>query len=308
MSSPADVPDQVLFTHVINPFTPRAASHELAQKVTFQTIRNAMDHAAANGVGVEALGIVLHEDQGVVEPPVRAVPALSRTIMDFGTFSKKRLYPLFADVLQAAHDHGRGRYLIYSNIDISPQRHLYVELKRIIDAQRGAEPMYPFIVTRRSLIARPYSDVSELEDMYKDPGHWHPGFDLFVFPRVWVPQMRFAGVCIGAWWFDLMMMANLDAVSRKRVITYKKLSLTFHVGDDPTWLGMDEFAEYNRAECAKACSDLRAAIDYRPFASWLDWLEIKLTGKRPKFRRVLIEFRNARQKKLIGWRGGLNYF
>ncbi|CAN5327123.1 hypothetical protein BH09PLA1_BH09PLA1_32630 [soil metagenome] len=295
-----------MFSHVINPFTPRAPSHDLAQKVTFAAIKNAMDVAKSNGIGVECLGVVLPEDEPIVQPPITPVPALKRTVMDFGTFSKKRLYPLYLDVLRAGTDHGRGTYLIYTNIDISPQPNFYVELKRLIDAQAGADPMHPFIITRRSLVTRPYSDVSELPEMYKDPGSAHPGYDCFVFPRAWPPRMRMAATCLGAWWFTEVLLANLDTLSNQRTLVYKDLHLTFHVGDDPQWLGMDEFEQHNAREAAKAAKELRESTGADPFGSWLDWLEVKLTGKRPKIRRALIEWRMYRQKKAISRRGGIN--
>jgi len=296
---------KVLFTHVINPFTPRAESHDVAQKVTFKAIENAIEFARQNGVSVEALGVALQADAHVIAPPIKPVISLNRTMMDFGTFTKKRAYPLFGDVLRAAAEHGCGEYLIYTNIDISPQRNCYVETKRLIDAQGNANPMHPFIITRRSLLTRPYASVDELEEMYKDPGSPHPGYDYFVFPRAWVEKMRFAAVCIGAWWFDLVLMANLDTLSQKRTLVYKDLYLTFHVGDDPQWTGLDdEFALHNAREAAKAAKELRESTGVKPFASWLDWLEIKLAGSRPKVRRALIEWRNHRQKKAIARRSG----
>lgn len=293
-----------LFTHLVNPFTPRAASQELAQKATFAAIRNAIEYAKNHGVEAEALGVVLPEDAQYVEPPTRPVPALKRTVMDLGTFTKKRAYPLFGDVLQAAYEHGRGKYVIFSNIDIAPQREFYVEVKKLIDDQQGADPMYPFIITRRSLLTTPYHDVSELEAMYKDRGSAHPGYDCFIFPREWIPRMKMAGVVIGAWWFTEMLLANLDTLSRKRTLVYTDLYLTFHIGDDPQWLGMDEYWQHNAKECGKAVKELHESEGFHPFGSWLDWVEIKIHGPKPRLRRIMIEWRNHRNKKKIARQSG----
>ena len=53
------------FTHLLNPFTAKPGSeHDIAQRVTFQALRNAAEESSRNGVGVEVYyPLSLHQQE-----------------------------------------------------------------------------------------------------------------------------------------------------------------------------------------------------------------------------------------------------
>jgi hypothetical protein len=296
----------VNITHVIHPFrSPPGSSYDVALRVTCASMARAQEEAAKAGIRVECLGITMTDAADTALPPLRPVPVLTRTINDFATFPKPRPLAIFGDVIAAGAQHGSGTYMIYANIDIGLQPHFYIELMKMIRSH--GDQMHPLVITRRTIDPCPYKDPSDLEQIYKEPGKPHPGYDCFCFRRDWVPKMRFGRVGLGAWWFDGIMLANLDAVSPKKTLVYKHQHLTFHLGDDNHWLGPDEWWRYNQAACLDACSEIRASTGAKGFGTWLDYHERKLTEVRPKLRRAIIETRNTLTLKLINLRKGVNY-
>jgi hypothetical protein len=268
-------------------------------------MQRAQQEAARAGINVECLGITMTDAADTALPPLKPVPVLTRTINDFATFSKRRPLAIFGDVIAAGAKQGRGEYMIYANIDIGLQPNFYIELMKMIRSH--GQPMHPLVITRRTIDPSPYTNPSQLEQVYKEPGKPHPGYDLFAFRREWAPKMRFGRVGLGAWWFDGIMLANLDAVSPKKTLVYKNQHLTFHLGDDNHWLGPDEWWRYNQAACIDACKEIRQSTNAKGFGTWLDYQERKLTDVRPKVRRAVLEARNALTLKWIGLRTGAKY-
>ncbi|MBC7957090.1 MAG: hypothetical protein H7Y33_14615, partial [Cytophagales bacterium] len=49
----------IRFTHLLNPFNAKPGSeHDIAQRVTFQALRNAAEESTRAGLGVEVLAVV----------------------------------------------------------------------------------------------------------------------------------------------------------------------------------------------------------------------------------------------------------
>ena len=260
----------IRFTHVINPFGAESGSeHDIAQRVTFASLRRAVDDARSAGLGVEVLAAAYAEDAPAIEPPARAAANLYRSILDFvpaGRGSARRL-PLLADILHAARAEGRGRYLIYTNVDIALQPHFYVEVNRMIGA---AGEGCGFVINRRTIPGQ-YDNPAQLPHMYAEVGEAHPGYDCFVFPMARMDRLRLGAVCIGANWVGMTLLANLDALCGGFVV-HKDLHLTFHIGDDRTWQDRPECTRHNLWEALAGIEQLYrevGAVDPGSLCHWV---------------------------------------
>jgi len=278
------------FTHVINIFsTPPNSPHALAQAVTIQTIKSAREAAALQGIEVELVAVCFEADVSWVDPAFKTAILPDRTVLNFGTFKKPRPIPLLRDIIETGAKAGSKTFMIYSNIDIAVQRNFYVRLAEMIDKGRANRG----IVINRRTVMGPYSSLSEIEQMYADPGIQHPGYDCWTFPRNWSELMRFGNVCVGNFWFDLLMLANMDLLGRHGMIIFKNQHLTFHIGDDVGWDIRSDYSEHNRAEAIKAVTELQTSQNRRPIGTWTDWLRSKLQNKPTKLRRILLETRRV---------------
>ncbi len=281
----------ILFTHVVNAFVAKPGTeHDRAQRITFASMANAIAFAADKGIGAEVVTVVRPMDVAAPPPFAKTVPALERTVLDVGTFKKAKPLPLLGDILTAGAAAGTGEYLIYSNVDIGLQPHFYTELAGIIAANG---PGRALVVNRRT-VADHYKGPEDLPAIYQDPGQSHIGWDCFIFPRAWIPSMHFGLVCVGAFWFDNLLIANVDLMSRRRLIILKNMFITFHVGDPATWGDrvFSDYDEHNRKQCVEMIQLMRKEHGGPRFGSYFDWLEKKVRGgKRVKYRRALLEAR-----------------
>jgi len=258
----------VRFTHLLNPFTAKPGSeHDIAQRVTFQALRNAAEESSRNGVGVEVLAVVYPEDVGAAEAPARIVPGLKRSVQDVKPMSPPRQFPLVKDLLSLAAEHGQGDYVVFTNIDISPQPFLY----RVLDDLMKADPTRAVIVNRRT-IPRVISDPAQISLAYREPGNSHHGHDCFVFPRAWIQQFVLDDVCIGAPWWDYALLANLDAMSGFRMFTYLHQHLTFHLGDDRAWTALSDYDVFNQQQVKGVIDALEQRHGKPPVESRFAWV------------------------------------
>jgi hypothetical protein len=293
---------------VINPFRSTAGhQHDRAQRVTFHALRTAQTLAAANGVAVDCCAAIYEDDVDVVPPWMRAVASLSVSIDDLGTFQKHRRLPRLADVLAAvpvaAPD---ATHVIYTNVDIALQPDFYIRVAGLLASCGAGVPA--FTVTRR-ILGDHYRDESEYPLMCADPGIPHPGYDCFVFPVSYLPHLRLADVCLGVYWFDMLLLANLDALSRHRMVVLKGQRWTFHIGDDASgWGARGELADFNQRQCERGLQQLRDDGLFWPVASWEGWLAWKL--RRPDGRPVVtkssVVARERLHRLLLRLRCGFN--
>lgn len=272
----------VRFTHLLNPFTAKPGTeHDIAQRMTFQALRNAQEESGRHGLGVEVLALVEPRDLPSVEAPARAVPAITRTIQDVHPMTPPRTFPLVADLLNAAHEHGRGDYIVFTNVDISPQPFLY----RVLDDLMRRDPARAVIVNRRT-IPKVTSEPAQISLAYQHPGKSHHGHDCFVFPRAWVPQLILNDVCIGAPWWDYALLANLDALSGFRMFTYLHQRLTFHLGDDRAWTALSEYDVFNQKQVLGVIEALEQRHGKAPADSRFAWVAQR-TRQQPASQRTL---------------------
>lgn len=192
-----------------------------------------------------------------------------------------RTFPLVADLLNAAAERGRGDYIVFTNVDISPQPFLY----RVLDDLMRRDPSRAVIVNRRT-IAKVTADPSQISLAYQQTGKSHHGHDCFVFPRAWVPKLILNDVCIGAPWWDYALLANLDALSGFRMFTYLHQRLTFHLGDDRAWTSLSEYDVFNQQQVLRVIEALEQRHGKPPIDSRFAWVAQR-TRQQPASQRSL---------------------
>ena len=260
------------FTHVINPFTARpGTNHDRAQAVTFASMRRAVQEAEKAGIAVEILGAVFPEDHGVVEPPVVAIAELTRCVQDITAIKPVKRLPLLADILDAAHRHGCGEYVIYTNIDISLMPDFYLVLDQMV--RDAGHRDFCCTITRRT-ISDEFTGAEQLDAMYAAPSTGHPGSDCFVFPRRYIEQLILNRCCIGASQFSFLLMANVDALSGYRFQRYHDRHMTFHIGDDLEWLSDVHYDKFNYGEFRRGLEELARNRDYPPDSTFAEMVRL----------------------------------
>lgn len=250
----------------------------------------AINFAQGDGIDVEVLGAGFYDDLPAVKEPLRRTTPLSRSILDVGTFDPPLRLPLIADLLAIAQQDGTGEYVIYTNVDISPHPYFYCAVDRILRTSRA----YAHVINRRTIPARYRSEV-ELPLMYSELGESHTGFDCFVFPRDWIRRMQLGNVCIGTAWIGVAMIANLDALSGFCCQIHKSLHLTFHLGDDRTWVKRSAYIEHNRRETAAALDIIAKQHPPAPRRSLFAKYHAEVYGRRPPTKTVA-----GRMARLLG--------
>jgi hypothetical protein len=240
--------------HIVNPFAAAPSSaHQLAQAVTFETMRCARDYARGQ-VDVTLLAAQFPEDRGLIPEPFELTPDLDRSVLDFAEFRRKRRLPLLQDILARLHQASAAEYFVYTNVDIALTPVFYTTVDHLID--RGFDA---FSVTRRTISAK-FSTLRQLPAMYAEVGNSHPGTDCFVFKRSLVPQLYLANACLGAFYIAKNFQLNLICNSEN----YRKLTdlhITFHLGDDRAWADPDlaDYSEHNEREIRKVITHYETA-------------------------------------------------
>ena len=256
----------ILFSHVINPFVARPGSeHEFAQRVTWAALARAIKEA--DGIGVELLGAVFPSDLPAVCAPAIPLPHLQTRISDLLPLGRTVPLPLCADVLRLAHEHGRGEYVVLTNMDICPQPYFYRALARMIGGRRDAS----FVIPRRTIPAR-FDSAEQLPEMIREAGTPHEGFDCFVFPRTWIERLDLGRLCLGIPGFDLMLILNLEALTGFKTAVLWNQFLTFHLGDDKSWSGQGELNAHNDAEARAILARLEDRIGEIPARSIFEYI------------------------------------
>lgn len=237
--------------HIINPVVVDQASDLfVAQPITFETMKSAQKFAAGQ-VAVELFTAQFQEDRNLVPAGFQLTPDLDRSVLDAGVFQKKRKLPLLADILDRLYAATDAEYCIYTNVDIAVQPHFYVAVNALIEKGYDA-----FVINRRTLEAI-YSTPAEIPLMYADIGEKHPGYDCFVFRRDVYPRYQLDGVCLGILWIDDILIWNLVCHAQNFSV-FRKLHLTFHLGDSQTWLKKkySDYYAYNREAARRALAVL----------------------------------------------------
>lgn len=249
----------ISFCHIINPFScPENSEHGIASKITFESLRIAVEEARKHGTQVEVNAVVLPGDEIAIKPPAKLAGRLTRTVQDIRPISPKKPFPLISDILRIGAESSNCDYLIFTNMDIAVQPDFYLQLQEIIE--KRFEPGTPFIVYRRN-IPNHYNSIEQLTEMYRQPGTIAYGYDCFVFPKSYVSQLDLGNCCIGAAHFDYLLFIALDAVSGFRAKRVNDLPCTFHIGNDITWSSQINYIEHNLAESLAAIQRMRRRFD-----------------------------------------------
>lgn len=231
------------FAHLINPVNfPATSSLYFAQQVTLRSIEAAALYLD-DQIPVEFITSQYAEDRHVIPDLFSPSPDLTRSILDIAVFSNPRKLPILGDLLDRAYSYSDAEYIIYTNIDIAIQPHFYKSLTCLIDDTCPAAT-----ITRRT-ISRSYRHIQDLPRMYAEVGRPHRGWDTFVFPRSWIPQLELGTTCLGAPLVGLVLFANLTCIDRM-FCELTNLHLTFHLGNDRRWSSPAnlEYLEHNRQQ------------------------------------------------------------
>lgn len=280
--------------HIINPFhAPDGSEHAIAQAVTFESIRRAHDRANSAGLEVVPVGVAFGEDLDLIAPPFVAAKPLERSVIDVAAFETTRKFPLVADLVtlgaEAAGPARENDVLVYTNLDISLQPHFYESVAGLVTEDSPAH-----VINRRTIPGH-YTSPDQFDAMIAEPGERHGGWDCFVFPRSFIDSLTLDGICIGAPYIGLAMLANLDALSGFRLVEHKDLHLTFHIGDDATWRGRTDLSEHNRLRLRENLDRLRETHAPVPARSFFERIDAELF-ERPRRDKAL----DHRLRRLVG--------
>jgi hypothetical protein len=287
--------------HIINPFlVDKASDLFIAQPITLETMKVAKKFSRGQ-VEVDLFTAQYPEDRALVPEGFRLTPDLDRSVLDLGSFQKKRKLPLLADILDRLYEAADAEYLIYTNVDIALLPHFYVSVNAFIEKGYDA-----FVVNRRTIEAI-YSSPAEIPWMYAEAGTKHLGFDCFVFKREAYPQYKLSAVCLGIPWVNHVLLCNLICQSQNFFV-FRKLHLTFHLGDSQVWL-KEKYADYyayNRDEARKAHAALEQI--YGPLEQVTAFARNGVNIERPKQllhseenAEVILQAMKKRMKKIRQW-------
>jgi hypothetical protein len=238
--------------HIINPVIVSAASDLLiAQPITFASMGAARD-AAAGELEVELLTAQFAEDRPLVPRDFIATADLDRSILDFGSFGKRRKLPLIADILDRLQAASQADYYIYTNVDIAVMPYFYRAVARLLQSGLDA------LVINRRTISTLHTSPEQLDLMYAELGESHPGRDCFVWRRQATPHFVCGHTCIGTGGIGRVLQLNLAATAQ-RFHEYGDLHLTFHLGDERRWTDPDQqdIAAFNWSELVAVVRTLR---------------------------------------------------
>jgi hypothetical protein len=243
------------FAHIINPvIVPKKSDLYRAQPITFETMKTAQEFATLKGIGVEQYAAYYSEDHSLIPNHIKQTPMLDRSILDHGTFSLSKKLPMLQDILQRAYEESDAKYIIYTNVDIALMPHFYLSVKKIM--QEG----YDVVNIFRRTLGNHYQGVEEIPKMYADLGSDHPGTDCFVIRRELIPKLDLQNVVIGAEFVAFALRVNLHLFAHK-IKEFDRLHMTFHIGDDRTWEGADDFSAFNANEVDKMFDALKKRDD-----------------------------------------------
>lgn len=229
----------IKLAHIVNPVAvPVGSELYRIQPVTFESIRRAKAFTATN-IAVELYAVAYREDHGAIPGDFKKLNDLDRSVLDFGSFTKKKKLPLIADILRRLYDNTESDWLIYTNADICLMPQFYSAVAAMIADGHDA-----ILITRRR-ISKQYDSVDQLPMMYSEIGGPHPGYDCFVFHRSLLDSFVLDGICIGVPFIEVTLLHNFIAFA-KNLRHADDLHLTFHIGMEVMPTIDQEYYKYNR--------------------------------------------------------------
>ena len=245
--------------HIINPFKANKSSDLfIAQPLTFQSILLAKEKANSF-INVELLSAQFEEDKDFVPPQFRQTINLNQSVLDKHKFNIPIKYPLLIDILERLYNESNAEYLIYTNVDIGLYPDFYLKVNDFINEGYDA-----FIINRRRLSSK-YNEPSLLNELFKDSGKSHPGFDCFVFHRSLFPKLKLQGICIGVPFIEISFSQNLLALSKKFRL-FDNEFITFHIGMEIyKKRAPKEYFNYNKNQFWKLVPELQSKMELKKF-------------------------------------------
>jgi hypothetical protein len=228
----------IKLAHIVNPVaTPPGSELHVVQPITYESIRRAKEFAA--DIDVKLYAVAYEEDSAAMPNFFGKLKDLDRSVLDLGTFTKKKKLPLIADILRRLYDNTDSDWLIYTNADICLMPQFYSAVVAMI-----AEGHDAILITRRR-ISKQYDSVVQLPMMYSEIGGPHPGYDCFVFHRSLLDRFVLDGICIGVPFIEVTLLHNFIAFA-KNLKHADDLHLTFHIGMEVMPPIDQEYYKYNR--------------------------------------------------------------
>ena len=246
------------FAHIINYVSreENAALHDV-QKLTLASLKNAKKYAESR-TSVELL-LCTHKNFTIgPHADFRSLPAIERSILDFGKFSERRSLPLLKDVLESAYRNSDADFIIYSNADIGVMPQFY-------SAVEEYTLLYDALVINRRRIKSTLNNMEDLEKIYSEVGLPHIGYDMFIFRRDLFNKFILHDTCLGIPFVGNDLFYNLFCFAgNPRLMTDKHL--TFHIGLElkKDW-GSSELEKHNYKEFRKTTKALLPYMDIAKF-------------------------------------------
>lgn len=224
--------------HIINPVKVNENSDLFyAQPITFESMLQAKAYCQISK-NVQLFTIQYEEDREIILKGFIVLPNLTRSVLDINSNLKKRKLPLIKDILSALATNTDADYYIYTNADIGLLPNFYDKI--IEEINNGFDAI---IINRRRIKAK-YFEVSDLENIYKDKGKSHPGFDCFVFHKSLLQKFVLDEICVGIPFLGVSLAYNIFTFAKKPLYIPDKY-LTFHIGTDVLPKRNNEFYIHN---------------------------------------------------------------
>lgn len=249
--------------HIINPYkAPVGSENAIAQPITLLSIKNATKHKSGK-YSIELYAAIIKGDENLV-PEGFKILYLNRTLTAVADFKAPRTLPLIGDIIHLLLSDSKADYFVYTNIDIGLQPYFYEKVSTEI------EKGYDSLVINRRGISDQFNSVSQMDEIYKQKGKDHPGYDCFVFKRSTAEKFVFKNICLGIPRFERTFVLNLICFSQKILFLEKEI-LTFHIGETiiKSW-GDEKHIQHNQKEYLKIRNELYRNLIITRFPYWND--------------------------------------
>ena len=232
--------------HVISPFlAPETSDLSIAQPITFETMRRAKRFS---GLDVDLAAYpVESKDAEVIPSDFISLAVAKRTTEDVIPSTTKRKLPFIREIVSSALEASNADFLIYTNADIAIQPYFY---EYVSNAMKTLDAL----VINRKTVVRNIDELDNLSFFYSQGGDVHPGYDCFIASRKLWEQAELDDAFIGGNWIGRVILLNMAALGDRFAIEENK-QLTFHLGDDRSWLNpaMAAYHSFNN-KCVISCS------------------------------------------------------
>ena len=221
-----------------------ACDMERAMGVTVFSMQRAKAYAAEQGVRVKLMRARQDVEEHALPQAFVEAQFLNRSHRDhvsqiFGrhwNVNTPRL-PFLSDILWRAFEESTADYVVYHNLDISLMPDFYVKVNALLNTGMDALQLTRIGVEFPGA-AHGFFNVTDMAGIYEmrdDRLEAHPGADMFIFPRHWVPFLDIGDTHVGCapigtiLWDELIRLSRTCAV---KVVGRPCSKFTFHLNGD----------------------------------------------------------------------------